>query len=52
MRRFMAAILLCPPPPDAFAADVSEQEIRLGMKKAAEFYHDQVASHGGYVYAG
>jgi hypothetical protein len=55
MRRFIAAILLCLillclTPPAAFAADVSEREIRVGMKKAAEFYHDQVASHGGYVY--
>ena len=33
-----------------WAADVSRESVVAAMRRAAEFYRSQVASHGGYVY--
>lgn len=32
------------------AEEPTQQEVTMAMKRAAEFYREQVASHGGYVY--
>lgn len=57
MNRFLrpvwyAALLLiaCCVPLDVLGADPTREDVLQAMKKAATYYHDRVAVHGGYVY--
>ena len=47
----LLAFMICAAPSGAQTPDAALREEALkGLKKAATFYHDKAASHGGYVY--
>ncbi|WDI40144.1 pectate lyase [Bremerella sp. P1] len=47
---FLLCICLLISPLSAADGDPTAAEVLVAMKKAATYYHDQVAVHGGYVY--